>query len=92
MICLRSTPDAYESFRSTLDSSLGYPDMERRTLTAIPPLTELHADNAGLVYLAIGDDALPSQALAAIMLSGTFEQVSDAEFQEVFLRFISVSP
>lgn len=88
MICLRSTPAAYESVRSMLDSSLGYPDIERRTLTAIPPSADLPADGAGLVYLAVGADAIPPETLAGVLLSGEFEQVSEAVFREVFSQFI----
>lgn len=71
-----------------LDSSLGYPDIERRTLTAIPPSADLPADGAGLVYLAVGADAIPPETLAGVLLSGEFEQVSEAVFREVFSQFI----
>ena len=87
-ICLRSTPAAYESVRSMLDSSLGYPDIERRTLTAIPPSADLPSDADGLVYLAVGDDVIPQQALAGVLLSGEFEQVPETVFRDVFMRFI----
>ena len=91
MICLRSTPAAYESFRAMLDSALGYPDIERRTLTAIPPSAELPSDEQGRVCLAIGSGVIPSEMLASAILSGDLEQVSEAVFQAAFARFLEAA-
>ena len=88
MICLRSTPAAYESFRAMLDSALGYPDIERRTLTAIPPSDDLPSDDQGRVYLAVGSGVIPAQMLGPAVLSGDFEQVSESVFQAAFARFL----
>jgi hypothetical protein len=71
-----------------LDSSLGYPDIERRTLTAIPPSADLPSDADGLVYLAVGADAIQPETLAGVLLSGEFEQVPETVFRDVFMRFI----
>jgi len=71
-----------------LDSSLGYPDIERRTLTAIPPSADLPSDADGLVYLAVGADAIQPETLAGVLLSGEFEQVPETVFRDVFIRFI----
>jgi hypothetical protein len=88
MICLRSTPDAYESFRSTLDSALGYPDIERRTLTAIPPSVELPSDEQGRVYLAVSPGVIPVEILASAVFAGDVEEVSEDVFRAAFARFL----
>ena len=88
MICLRSTPAAYESVRAMLDSALGYPDIERRTLTAIPPSAELPSDDQGRVYLAVGSGVIPAEMLASAVMAGDGEQVSEDVFQAAFARFV----
>ena len=84
----RSTAAVYESIRSQLDAAWGYPNAETKTLTAIPPVGELPADQQGRVYLAISaaycEYVLPSQMLPELLASGAVEELTAAEYAAVF--------
>lgn len=84
----RSAPAVYERIRSQLDAAWGYPNAETKTLTAIPPVSELPTDDQGRVYLAISaaycDYILPSQMLPELLASGAVEELTAAEYAAVF--------
>lgn len=80
----RSNAETYEAVRSQLDAAWGYPNAETKTLTAIPPASELPADTQGRVYLAIQseycDYILPAQLLPQLLASGAVEEISEATY------------
>jgi hypothetical protein len=84
----RATPAIYESIRATLDAAWGYPNAETKTLTAIPPSSELPSDEQGRVYLAISADycdyILPSQMLPELIASGAVEEIDEAAYRSEF--------
>jgi hypothetical protein len=84
----RSTPEVYEQVRATLDAAYGYPNVETKTLTALPPASALPADSQGRVYLAISADycdyILPSQMLPELLASGAVEEIDEAAYRAEF--------
>lgn len=87
MRCFRSTPTVYESVRATLDAAYGYPNVQTKTETSIPPACELPCDKEGRVYLAVSDDEcdyiLPSQIIKELMASNAIEAVGEDEYFSV---------
>ena len=81
----RSTPPTYEAIRAQLDAAYGYPNAETKTLTAIPPASELPTDSQGRVYLAISavycDYVMPSQMLPQLLASGAVEETDEATYR-----------
>lgn len=84
----RSTPSVYEQVRATLDAAWGYPNEQTKTLTAIPPVGELPADQQGRVYLEISaaycEYVLPSQMLTELLASGAVEEVTEQDYAALF--------
>ena len=81
----RSTPDVYNSICSQLDAAYGYPNAETKTQRTLPVVSDLPADAAGRVYLAISADyceyVLPSQLLPQLLASGAVEEITEAEYR-----------
>lgn len=82
----RALAAVYELIRAQLDAAWGYPNLETRTLTAIPPAAELPIDAGGRVYLAVPTDycelSLPSKLLPELIASGQVEEITEAEYPQ----------
>jgi hypothetical protein len=81
-------PDVYEQARLHLDSAWGYPNEATRTVTAIPPASDLPMDSQGMVYLDVSSEyceyVLPSQMLPQLLASSAVEEIDAATYlQEV---------
>jgi len=84
----RSTPPVAESVRAALDAAWNYPNAETQTATAFRPADKLPTDAQGHVYLRIADRYCDYEAVAAmlpdLLASGVVEEISEAEYREVF--------
>lgn len=83
----RSTPAVYAAICAQLDIAYGYPDAAAKTMRTLPLSSDLPADAAGMVYLAIQreycDFILPSQLLADLLASGAVEEVEESTYRAV---------
>lgn len=84
----RATPAVAESVRAALDAAWNYPDAETKTTTAFRPANRLPKDSQGRVYLRIASRYCEYEAVAAtlpdLLASGAVEEISEAEFRQVF--------
>lgn len=80
-------PTVYEAIRAQLDAAWGYPNAATKTLSAIPPASELPLDEQGRVYLAISSEyceyVLPSQMLPQLLASGEVEEIGENAYVAV---------
>lgn len=83
----RSTPAVYAAICAQLDTAYGYPNAATKTMRTLPLSSDLPADAAGLVYLAMQREycefILPSQLLADLLASGAVEEVEEATYRAV---------
>ena len=84
----RATPAVAESVRAALDAAWNYPNADTQTTTAFRPADKLPTDSQGRVYLRIANRYCEYEAVAAmlpdLLASGAVEEISEAEFRQVF--------
>lgn len=88
MRIFRASPETAESVRAALDAAWGYPNPDVQTETAFRPADKLPRDDEGRVYLRIANRYCEYEAVAAmlpdLLASGAVEEISEAEFRQVF--------
>lgn len=84
----RANAAVYEEVRAMLNQAWGYPNAETKTLTAIPPASDLPTDSGGMVYLAVDSQyceyILPAELLPNLLASGDVEEITAGEYASVF--------